>query len=283
MTDTATIIGGARAAGALVDRLSHEVQAFTRVSGLPPALALVAIDDDPAQRLYVRKKVVQCERAGIRPVLRPVPRGATTDDVAEIVRTLNEDPSVHGIFVQWPLPAAVQLDAVAFAIAASKDIDGMAHTDFTPAAVLASRKLLQLARSDVAGLTATVASESQVFAKPMARLLLDAGCAVTLLNRNNNEFASVCRRSDVLVTALGVAEFVRGEWVKPGATIIDASVNVSRESDGAPRYVGDVQFAEAVRVAGAITPVPGGVGPMTIACLLENTLQAAQRHIRRKG
>jgi len=278
VTEKATIIDGESAADELIARLSHDVSEFTRSSGVTPGLALIALDDDPVQRLYVRKKVVQCERAGIRPVAQPLTAAATTQVVTDAILRLNADPAVHGIFVQWPLPERVDLAAVSAAIAPAKDIDGMAGSKFSPAAALASFRLLERATPALAGRAAVIASDSMVFAKPIARMLLDAKCTVTLLTRNNNELAATCRRADVLIVALGEPERIRGDWIKPGATVIDASVNAIAGSDGKPRYVGDVRFDEAVHVARAITPVPGGVGPMTIACLLENTLAAAKRH-----
>jgi methylenetetrahydrofolate dehydrogenase (NADP+)/methenyltetrahydrofolate cyclohydrolase len=277
VTERARIIGGAVAAAELVAQLSRAVGRFTRASGVVPGLALVALDDDPSQRLYVRKKLVQCERAGIVPILCPLQTSATTTTVIDAVNRLNAEPAVHGIFVQWPLPAAVDLDAVARAIAPDKDVDAMAHDRFAPAAALASLRLLRIAGPEPAGLAAVIASESLVFAKPMARMLLDANCEVTLAGGDNKELKAACRSADILITALGRAASIRGDWIKPGATVIDAGVNTTVGVDGKLSYVGDVNFHEAVAVAGAITPVPGGVGPMTIACLLENTLGAAER------
>jgi len=270
------IIDGVRAADLSITALSRETAEFTRRTGITPGLALVAIDDDPAQRLYVRKKLVQCVRAGIRPVHRPLQTSATTGHVVRIVEALNADPSVHGIFVQWPLPGGVEIDAVAKAIAPGKDIDGMAGTSFAPATVLACDRLLRTAVADIAGLEAVIACQSDVFAQPIARILRAANCKVTLAARNSGDLAGICRRADILIAALSEPEMIRGDWIKPGAIVIDAGVNAVAERDGSLRYVGDVKFDEAVRVAGAITPVSGGVGPMTIACLLENTLAAAK-------
>jgi methylenetetrahydrofolate dehydrogenase (NADP+)/methenyltetrahydrofolate cyclohydrolase len=283
VTERARIIGGAGAAAEIVAQLSQAVVRFTRASGVVPGLALVALDDDPSQRLYVRKKLVQCERAGIVPILCALPASATTTTVIDTVNRLNAEPAVHGIFVQWPLPAAVDLDAIARSIASDKDVDGMAHDSFAPAAALASYRLLLLAMPVPAGLMAAIASESLVFAKPMARMLLAADCEVTLAGANNKELEPACRGADILIAALGRAAAIRGDWIKPGATVIDAGVNAIAGADGKLSYIGDVRFDEAVAVAGAITPVPGGVGPMTIACLLENTLSAAERQTAMKG
>ena len=283
MTERARIIGGERAAAEAIAALSAAVRDFTRSSGIVPGLALVALDDDPSQRLYVRKKLMQCERAGIAPLVSPLAASATTSVVIDAVNRLNAEPGVHGIFVQWPLPAAVDLDEVARAITPDKDVDGMAHDRFAPAAALACYRLLLVARPDPAGLAATIASESLVFAKPMARMLLAADCEVTLAAGNNNELQTACRGADILIAALGRAAAIHGDWIKHGASVIDAGVNTIAGADGKPSYVGDVRFDEAVVVAGAITPVPGGVGPMTIACLLENTLSAAKRQAAMKG
>ncbi len=280
MTEGAAIIDGERAADELIARLAHDISEFTRASGVTPGLALVALDDDPVQRLYVRKKIVQCERAGIRPIAQPLTASATTNAVTDAIARLNADPSVHGIFVQWPLPERVDLAAVSAAIAPAKDIDGMASSEFAPAGALASFRLLELAAPELAGRVAVIASDSMVFATAIARMLLDADCTVTLVTRNNSELAATCRRADILIVALGEPERIRSDWIKPGATVIDASVNAIAGRDGKPRYVGDVRFDEALQVARAITPVPGGVGPMTIACLLENTLAAARRHFK---
>jgi methylenetetrahydrofolate dehydrogenase (NADP+)/methenyltetrahydrofolate cyclohydrolase len=276
VTERAAIIDGVRAADELIAALSRETAEFTRRTGITPGLALIAIDDDPAQRLYVRKKLVQCVRAGIRPVPSPLQASATTAQVVRIVESLNADPSVHGIFVQWPLPGGVELDAVAKAIAPGKDIDGMASSRYSPATVLACYRLLRTAIADIVGLEVVIAYGSDVFAQPIARILRAANCKVTLARRNSGELAGICRRADILIAALSEPEVIRGEWIKPGAIVIDAGVNAVAKRDGGLRYVGDVKFDEAVRVAGAITPVPGGVGPMTIACLLENTLAAAK-------
>ncbi|MGH8262479.1 MAG: bifunctional 5,10-methylenetetrahydrofolate dehydrogenase/5,10-methenyltetrahydrofolate cyclohydrolase [Steroidobacterales bacterium] len=283
MTERARIIGGERAAAELVADLSRAVLQFTRASRVVPGLALVALDDDPSQRLYVRKKLLQCAQAGIVPIVCPLQAGATTSAVIDTLNRLNAEPKVHGIFLQWPLPAGVDLDDVSRAIAPDKDVDAMAHDTYSPAAALASYRLLRLARPDPAGLIAAIASESLVFAKPMARMLLAADCEVTLAGANNNELEATCRSADVLIAALGMAAVIRGDWIKPGATVIDAGVNAIAGADGKLSYVGDVNFDEAVAVAGAITPVPGGVGPMTIACLLENTLSAARRQTAMKG
>jgi len=283
VTERVRIIGGERAADELIAGLAQAVLQFTRASGVVPGLALVALDDDPSQRLYVRKKLLQCARAGILPIVCPLKANATTSAVIDAVNRLNAEPQVHGIFVQWPLPAGVDLDEVSRAIAPDKDVDAMAHDTYSPAAALASCRLLLVARPDPAGLIAAIASESLVFAKPMARMLLAADCAVTLAGANNNELEAACRNADILIAALGRAAAIRGHWIKPGATVIDAGVNTIAGADGKLSYVGDVRFDEAVAVAGAITPVPGGVGPMTIACLLENTLSAARRQTAMKG
>ena len=279
MTEPADVIGGTTAADELIARVSQEVAQFTRARGITPGLAIVALANDPVQRLYVRKKIVQCERAGIRPLEYPVAPSITTEELLELVKRLNADTAVHGIFVQWPLPDRVELAAIAVAITPAKDIDGMGSASYAPAAALACHRLLGRAISDMTGLEAVVAGGSDAFRKAITRMLLDEKCRVTPCGRGD-ELPVICRRADILIAALGEPERIRGGWIKPGATVIDVGINAVARYDGGRRYVGDVKFEEAVRVAHAITPVPGGVGPMTIACLLESTLAAAKRHTR---
>ena len=279
MTEAARVISGVQAADALVAELSREVAGFTRKSGVTPGLALLALDDDPVQRFYVRKKIVQCERAGIRPLPQPLAASTTDESLHELLTRLNLDASVHGIFLQWPLPARVDLQAAARALAPIKDIDGMGSDAYVPAAALACQRLILIGQPEIAGLEVVIAGGSDVFTQPIARILRDAKCRVTLAPRSNNELPAICRRADILIAALDSPEAVRGDWIKPGAVVIDVGINVVAGYDGRRRYVGDVQFEEAARVARAITPVPGGVGPMTVACLLVNTLAAAKRQI----
>lgn len=279
MTERAAIIGGVQAADALIARLSRDVAGFTRETGIRPGLALVALDDDPVQRLYVRKKVVLCERAGIRSLPQPLAAATTNESLLALLLRLNSDASVHGIFVQWPLPGCVDLQAAARALVPIKDIDGMGGESYPPAAALACYQLIQIAQPAPAGLEVVIAGGLDAFAKPLARILRDAQCGVTLADPNDNELPSICRRADILIAALGKPEVVRGHWIKPGATVIDVGINVVARYDGGRRFVGDVKFEEAVGIARAVTPVPGGIGPMTIACLLMNTLAAAKRQI----
>jgi methylenetetrahydrofolate dehydrogenase (NADP+)/methenyltetrahydrofolate cyclohydrolase len=279
VTEPADVIGGTTAADELIARVSQEVAQFTRARGITPGLAIVALANDPVQRFYVRKKIVQCERAGIRPLEIALAPSIATAELIELVQRLNADPGVHGIFVQWPLPDRVDLGAVAGAIEPGKDIDGMGSASYAPAAALACHRLLGRAISDMTGLEAVVAGGSDVFRKAITRMLLDEKCRVTPCGRGD-ELPVICRRADILIAALGEPERIRGGWIKPGATVIDVGINAVARYDGGRRYVGDVKFEEAVRVAHAITPVPGGVGPMTIACLLESTLAAAKRHTR---
>ena len=279
MTEPAGVIDGTTAADELIAQLSRDVAQFTRASGVTPGLAIVALANDPVQQLYVRKKIVQCERAGIRPLVHPVAPSITTEELLEVVKRLNADPAVDGIFVQWPLPDRVDLGSVARAIGPIKDIDGMGSARYVPAAVLACHRLLRITLSDMTGLEAVVAAGSEVFARAMARILLDERCRVTRAARGV-DLAAICRSADILIAALDEPERIRGGWIKPGATVIDVGINAVARYDGGRRYVGDVKFEEAVRVARAITPVPGGVGPMTIACLLQNTLAAAKHHTR---
>lgn len=283
MTERARVIGGIAAADALLAELSREVADFTRRSRVTPGLALVALDDDPVQRLYVRKKIVQCERAGIRPLAQPLTASTTNESALDLLARLNADSAVHGIFVQWPLPPGVDPQAAARALAPIKDVDGMGSDAYVPAAVLACHRLILMGQPQLAGLEVVIAGGSNVFAKSIAGILLAAKCMVTLAARNSGKLPAICRRADVLIAALDRPEAVRGDWIKPGAVVIDVGINVVTGYDGRRRYLGDVKFEEAAQVAHAITTVPGGVGPMTVACLLENTFAAVKRQILGEG
>jgi methylenetetrahydrofolate dehydrogenase (NADP+)/methenyltetrahydrofolate cyclohydrolase len=277
VTERASIIDGAAVAEKIITRLSEDVTAFVRASGITPRLALVALGDDAVQRLYLRKKVVECAHAGIEPLECLLAEATTTAELRQRLLELNADPAVHGIFLQWPLPRLADYDTVVQSIAPSKDVDGMRGLTFVPAAALACQALIRTSVKEPAGLHAVLAGRPNVFAAQIARILRDANCTVTVAYRNHEDLAAVCRRADILIAALDEPEIVRGDWVKAGATVIDVGMNVIAGYDGRRRFVGDVRFDEVARVARAITPVPGGVGPVTIACLLQNTLAAAQQ------
>ncbi|MFO1408469.1 MAG: bifunctional methylenetetrahydrofolate dehydrogenase/methenyltetrahydrofolate cyclohydrolase FolD [Steroidobacteraceae bacterium] len=255
--------------------------------GIVPGLAVVLVGDDAASAVYVRNKHRATVEAGMRSFELRLPASVTESELLATVRRLDDDPAVHGILVQLPLPAHIRESAVIDAIDPAKDVDGFHATNagrlatggvgLVPCTPLGCLRLLGEYAGDLDGRNALVIGRSNIVGKPMAQLLLRANCTVTIAHSRTRDLAAECRRADILVAAIGRPRFVRGEWIKPGAVVLDVGINRVRVEtpDGpADRLVGDVDFDAAVRVAGAITPVPGGVGPMTIACLLENTLAA---------
>jgi len=270
------IDGKARAAA-----LVAEVAAGVTALGRTPGLAVVLVGDDPASAVYVRNKARASERAGITSIVQRLPVTTTQAALIDLVRQLNADDHVDGILVQLPLPAQIDADAVIATIDPAKDVDGFTAVNtgrlsiglpgLVPCTPLGCLLLLRDTLGDLAGLDAVVIGRSNIVGKPMAALLTRESCTVTLAHSRTRDLVGVVRRADIVVAAVGRAGFVRGDWIKPSATVIDVGIN--RADDG--RLVGDVAFAEAGH-ARAITPVPGGVGPMTIACLLHNTLQAAR-------
>jgi methylenetetrahydrofolate dehydrogenase (NADP+)/methenyltetrahydrofolate cyclohydrolase len=276
---TARIIDGKAVANALRERLA------AKVATLPfrPGLAVVLVGDDAASVVYVRSKDRAANAAGIAAHTINLPADTTEDTLLTRIARLNADPAVDGILVQLPLPAHVSTQVVIEAIDPAKDVDGFhplnfgrlatGHAGLIPCTPLGVMKLLAEYGVTLEGARALVLGRSTIVGRPMAALLLVANATVTMAHSRTRDLAAECRRAEILVAATGKAELVRGDWIAPGATVIDVGVN--RLTDG--RLVGDVAFAEAVQVAGAITPVPGGVGPMTIACLLENTVTAALR------
>ena len=282
----ARIIDGKACAEGLRGRIRGAV-ADLASRGVVPGLAVVLVGDDPASGVYVRSKKRLTVEAGMRSIDHALPADASEADLLAMVAALNADEAVDGILVQLPLPPQIDAAKVIAAIDPMKDVDGFHPinagrlatgdpTALVPCTPLGSLMLLQSVLPDLAGAEALVLGRSNIVGKPMAALLVAESCTVTVAHSRTRDLAEVCRRADVLVAAVGRPEMVRGDWIKPGATVIDVGINrVMR--DGAPRLVGDVAYEEAAAVAGAITPVPGGVGPMTIACLLANTLTAACR------
>jgi len=276
---TARIIDGKATAAALMARLAE------RVAVLPfrPGLAVVLVGDDPASAVYVRSKDRAANAAGIAVRTIHLPADTSEEDLLTRIARLNADPAVDGILVQLPLPAHIGTQAVIEAVDPEKDVDGFhplnigrlatGSPGLVPCTPLGVMKLLAAAGVALEGARALVLGRSSVVGRPMVTLLLGANATVTVAHSRTRDLAAECRRADVLVAAVGKPELVRGDWIAPGAAVIDVGVN--RLPDG--RLVGDVAFAEAAAVASAITPVPGGVGPMTIACLLENTVTAAVR------
>ena len=255
--------------------------------GLQPGLAVVLVGEDPASQVYVRSKTKATQEAGFHGVEHKLPATVSQAELMALVARLNADPAIHGILVQLPLPAGLDSAAVVAAIDPQKDVDGLNVANvgalwngaegLVPCTPLGCVLLLKDRLGDLTGMNAVVIGRSALVGKPIAALLLAENCSVTIAHSKTRDLPGVCRQADILVAAVGRAEMVRGDWVKPGATVIDVGINRVPTPDGKGRLVGDVAFDEAEPVASAITPVPGGVGPMTIACLLRNTLTAACR------
>lgn len=285
---SATIIDGKRVAAEVRAEVATEVAAFVAEHGRPPGLATILVGEDAASAVYVGAKQRACAEAGIRGFDHRLEADASRDEVVALIERLNADPDVSGILCQLPVPAPLDGVELTNLIAPEKDVDGLTVASAgrlalglpglvpcTPAGVL---RLLQVAGTELSGAEAVVIGRSNLFGKPMAQLLLGANATVTIAHSRTADLEAVCARADVLVAAVGRPEMVRGSWIKPGATVIDVGINRRdpAPTDGSSSLVGDVHFAEAAEIAGAITPVPGGVGPMTIAQLLANTVQAAR-------
>ena len=282
----AHIIDGKAQAEDLRGRVGGAVAELAR-RGAVPGLAVVLVGEDPASGVYVRSKKRQTVEVGMRSIDHALPAETSEADLLALVAALNADEAVDGILVQLPLPPQIDAARVIAAIDPAKDVDGfhpvnagrLATGDpdaLVPCTPLGSLMLLRSVLPDLAGAEAVVVGRSNIVGKPMAALLTAQSCTVTLAHSRTRDLPATCRRADVLVAAVGRPEMVRGDWIKPGAVVIDVGIN-RVERDGTTRLVGDVAYSEAAEVAGAITPVPGGVGPMTIACLLRNTLTAACR------
>jgi methylenetetrahydrofolate dehydrogenase (NADP+)/methenyltetrahydrofolate cyclohydrolase len=283
------LIDGKAFAETMRARLKDEVAAFVAATGVTPGLAVVLVGEDPASAVYVRNKGKQTAEAGMASIEHKLPADTAQDDVLALVRALNADEAVHGILVQLPLPGHIDAQAVLATIDPAKDVDGFHVVNagrlavgldaLVPCTPLGCVMLLKDALGSLAGLEAVVVGRSNIVGKPLAQLLLREDCTVTIAHSRTRDLPGVCRRADILIGAVGRPEMIRGDWIKPGATVIDVGINRVAGADGKNRLVGDVAFNEAQGVAGAITPVPGGVGPMTIACLLANTLTAARRQV----
>jgi len=279
----ATLIDGKAHAQALRDSIAAE----TAELGLKPGLAVVIVGSDPASQVYVRSKGKMAEEVGFASFTHELAEDTQQAELLALIDQLNRDDSVHGILVQLPLPKHLNEQDVINAISPTKDVDGF-HIDnigklvigeegFVPCTPLGCWIMLKEHLGDLTGLNAVVVGRSNIVGKPMASLLLSESCTVTIAHSRTKDLPELCRTADILVAAVGVPELVKGDWVKPGAVVIDVGINRIEAQDGKSRLVGDVEFAAAEAHASAITPVPGGVGPMTIACLLRNTLQSARR------
>ena len=287
---SAAVIDGKAFAAGLRQRVGVAVAAFASQAGRKAGLAVVLVGEDPASAVYVRAKGKATLEAGMASFEHRLPAATSEAELLALIAQLNADPAVDGILVQLPLPAGIDEQAVIAAIAPGKDVDGF-HIDnagrlavgqegFVPCTPLGCLMLLQDALGDLSGKDAVVIGRSNIVGKPMAQLLLNANATVTIAHSRTADLPAVVRRADIVVAAVGRPEMIRGDWLKPGAVVIDVGINRLAPTDDAPkgRLVGDVAYDEAAGVAAAITPVPGGVGPMTIAVLLRNTLVAAYRH-----
>ncbi len=284
----ARLIDGKAAAARIRAGVARQVATLASRHGLVPGLAVVLVGEDPASQVYVRNKVRQTGETGMRSFETRLPASVSQAALLAEVARLNADPAVHGILVQLPLPKHVDEAAVTDAIAPHKDVDGFSIVNtgllaargagMVPCTPLGCLLLLKETLPALAGLNALVVGRSNIVGKPMLQLLLREHCTVTVAHSRTRNLADECRRADILVAAIGRPRMIQGGWIRPGATVIDVGINRIRvDTPDGPRekLVGDVDFESAVRVAGAITPVPGGVGPMTIACLLRNTVTAA--------
>ena len=283
----ATIIDGKAFSANLRAEIARKVEIVKSKNNLTPGLAVVLVGEDPASQVYVRSKGKQTVEAGMNSYEHKLDAGTSQADLLALIDQLNNDADVHGILVQLPLPEHIDEESVINSISVDKDVDGFHLSNvgklaigakgIVPCTPLGSMMMLKDHLGDLSGKKAIVVGRSNIVGKPMAALLLAESCTVTIAHSRTVDLPAECREADILVAAVGRPEMVKGSWIKPGATVIDVGINRIIRDDGSTRLVGDVEFDSASQVAGAITPVPGGVGPMTIACLLHNTLQQACR------
>ena len=281
------IIDGKAFAASLREEITRKVAVLKERHGVTPGLAVVLVGEDPASQVYVRSKGKQTVECGMNSYEHKLDVTTTQDELLALIDKLNADDAVHGILVQLPLPDQIDAEAVINSISADKDVDGFHLTNvgrlsigaegIVPCTPLGSLMLLKDRLGDLSGKSAVVVGRSNIVGKPMAALLLQENCTVTIAHSRTRDLPAVCREADIVVAAVGRPEMVKGDWIKPGATVIDVGINRIEGDAGKTRLVGDVEFSSAAEVAGAITPVPGGVGPMTIAVLLHNSLQQACR------
>lgn len=282
---TARIIDGKAIAGKLRARVALEVARLGHESGLVPGLAVVLVGNDSASEVYVRTKHIQTQAAGMASFEHKLPAGVPQEDLLALIARLNQDPRVHGILVQLPLPPPLHAETVINAIDPRKDVDGLNPLNagrlagglpaLSPCTPLGCIILTKSVHASLQGMNAIVIGRSNLVGRPLLQLLLNENATVTIAHSRSVDLPRLCRQADLVYAAVGRPEMVRADWVKPGATVIDVGINRLPAETGRSRLVGDVDFAQVSRVAGAITPVPGGVGQMTVACLLVNTLRAA--------
>jgi methylenetetrahydrofolate dehydrogenase (NADP+)/methenyltetrahydrofolate cyclohydrolase len=289
----AQIIDGKVTAERLRAEVAKEVAALKAQHGLQPGLAVVLVGEDPASQVYVRSKGEHSKAAGMHSVTHRLPADVSQDELLGLVRQLNADPAIHGILVQLPLPKGLDEKAIIETIDPNKDVDGLHVVNagrlaqglpsLVPCTPLGCMIMLRETLGDLSGKRAVVIGRSVLVGKPVAQLLLQADCTVTIAHSRTQDLAAVCREADILVAAVGRPQMVKADWIKPGATVIDVGINrvpfrdPVKAAEGKTKLVGDVAYKEALAVAGHITPVPGGVGLMTVACLLQNTVTAAKR------
>lgn len=286
---TAIRIDGKAMAEQVRAEVATGVAELKATHGVTPGLAVVLVGEDPASEVYVRNKVKQTEACGMKSFHHVLSKDTTRESLLRLIRSLNEDPEVHGILVQLPLPGHLDAKDVIESIDPAKDVDGF-HTanvgelwtggqPFVPCTPLGCLKLLKSVCPDIAGKHAVVIGRSNIVGRPMAALLLNESATVTVAHSKTDDLPGLCRQADILVAAVGRPQMVKADWIKPGAVVLDVGINRIEDAAGQPKLVGDVDFDAVLDVAGAVTPVPGGPGPMTIACLLANTLQAAKRSV----
>lgn len=281
----ASLIDGKQISQQVIDEVATEVADFSAQYGFAPGLAVVLVGEDPASHVYVRNKVKRAEEVGMNSIEHRLPMDCSQETLNKLIDELNANPAVHGILVQLPLPGHLNEEEVIEAISPEKDVDGFhplnvgalacGEATLIPCTPLGCMIMLKQQLGDLSGKNAVVIGRSNIVGKPMAALLLQANCTVTIVHSRTQDIESICSQADIVVAAIGKPEFVNSEWVKPGAVVIDVGINAI-ERDGRRKLVGDVDFANVEPIAAAITPVPGGVGPMTIACLMKNTLTAAK-------
>src|SRR3954463_7243071 len=282
---TARIIDGKAIAAELRARVADEVTRIRREHALTPGLAVVLVGNDLASEVYVRSKHKQTQAAGMASFEHVLPADVAQDELLALIAKLNRDSAVHGILVQLPLPKSLATERIINAIDSAKDVDGLHPNNagrlaaglpaLSPCTPLGCIILSKTVHSSLEGLNAIVIGRSNLVGRPLLQLLLNENATVTIAHSRSRDLPQLCARADLVYAAVGKPEMVRGDWIKPGATVIDVGINRLADADGKTRLVGDVAFDEALQVAGAVTPVPGGVGQMTVACLLVNTLRAA--------
>jgi methylenetetrahydrofolate dehydrogenase (NADP+)/methenyltetrahydrofolate cyclohydrolase len=282
---TARIIDGKAIAADLRGRVAHEVERVKRAHGLTPGLAVVLVGHDPASEVYVRSKHTQTQAAGMASFEHRLPADVSQHDLLALIDRLNHDPAVHGILVQLPLPKGLSTEAVINAIDPAKDVDGLHPHNagrlaggldaLAPCTPLGCIILSKTVHASLEGMNAIVIGRSNLVGRPLVQLLLNENATVTIAHSRSRDLPQLTARADLVYAAVGRPEMVKRDWIKPGATVIDVGINRIPRDDGKTRLVGDVAYTEVSEVAGAITPVPGGVGQMTVACLLVNTLRAA--------